>query len=442
MYVLKTFWPKIRFFAMSFLKAPLSKKLIILAIIFIAGWITISRIQNIRQQQPQYQTAQVAKGTLISSITASGTMAFGNSATISTGATGTVSNVYVQNGDNITAGQKIADITLDTESQQKQAAAWASYLSAQNSLNNAQAKLYSLQSTLFKANQVFVNDKGIANPSDQQKSDPRYIEENADWLQAESDYKNQTGVINQAQAAVTSAWLSYKQISSTITAPISGTITNLTISPGLSLVNTQTNSTSNNNSQTPQSIGTITTENGQLQAVVNVSEIDVVHITPGQKATLTLDAFPDKTFTGKVVSINTNGVVSSGVTTYPTTIVLDTNADRIYPNMAVSATIITNIKNEVLLVPTSAISTQGEQPTIRILKNGQVEQVDVEIGDSNDTQTEIRSGIKEGDTVITNITTTQSNPIQGSSSPFSSFGGGGARGFGGGGFVRGGGAGR
>jgi macrolide-specific efflux system membrane fusion protein len=418
----------------QFAAFSVKKKLLIIVGIAVLGILLVRMVAG-SSKQPQYTTEQAEKGTLITSVSSSGNVSTGSSVSITSDATGIVAELYIKDGDQVTQGDKIADITLDQNSLQKQTAAWASYLSAQNSLAAAQAKLNSLQSALFKANQAFVNDKGIANPSDQDKSDPKYIEEQADWQQAEADYKNQTNVIAQANAALTSAWLSYSQLSSTVTAPASGTISGLTLTAGAPISGGQSassstttgnnaNSTSTTSSQS-QSLGTIILPQNQIQATVNLTEIDVTKIKVGQKVTMTLDAFPDKTFTGHVSAINTNGSVSSGVTEYPTTISFDSAPSNIYPNMGVNATIITNIKDDVLLVPTSAIQSSNGQSTVRVIKNGQVQTIDVTVGDSNDTQTEIQSGLQEGDMVVTSVVT----PTTGSSTTTSPFGGGG--GFGG-----------
>ena len=375
---------------------------------------------------PQYQTATAQKGTLIMSVSDSGTITSAGSVSLTTTSTGTVGTVYVQQGDEVTQGEKIADLIPDQSSQQRQTQAWANYLSAQNALAADQAQLDSLQATLFKANQTFVNDKGITNPSDQQKADPVYIEEQASWLAAEANYKNQQGVIAKDQAAQTSAWYAYAQTASQITAPAAGVVTNLALTPGLAITGT---TSSSNNAPSTQTVGTITINSGQLQATVNSSEIDVTHLKVGQRATLTLDAFPNKTFTGQVSAIDTTGVVSSGVTSYPVTITLDSTQNNIYPNMSVSARIITAVKDNVLTVPSTAVQTVAGQSTVRILKNGQIQTVPVEVGDSNDTDTEITSGLSEGDTVVIGTLTTGSTGA--TSSPFSGFGGG--RGFGGGG---------
>ncbi len=417
----------------------LSKKQMAIAaiILIVLGFFIWTKVSS-AQQSPQYQTATVEKGTLVTTVSASGTISSGSNATITTGASGVVTDVYVKPGDSVTQGEKIADISLDQNAQQKQASAWASYLQAKNAVDSANTNLYTLQSAEFVANQKFINDAVARNlPTD----DPTYIEENAQWLAAEAAYKNQQNVIAQAQANLTSAWLSYQQISPEITSPATGTVNSLSLSVGLPLMGgtsqNSNNNSANSNTNSSQTVGTISLANSQIQATVNLSEIDVTKVQAGQKVTLTLDAFPDKTFTGKVLSIDTTGSVSSGVTTYPAIIALDSAANTIYPNMAVSAKIITAITDNVLLVPSTALQSQGGSTTIRLLKNGQLQSVDVTPGDANDTETVITSGVSEGDTVVTSIlNTTRSSGA--TSSPFSGTGIGGFRaggGFGGGNAV-------
>ena len=143
--------------------------------------------------------------------------------------------------------------------------------------------------------------------------------------------------------------------------------------------------------------------------------------------TVTFDAFPGKSFSGKIISIDTIGSVSSGVTVYPAFIKLDTEVPEIFSNMTANADIITQIKDNVLLVPISSIQTRNGRATIRVLKNGRVQNIEVETGISSNSQTEIVSGLKEGDMIISG-NTVLSTPLETSNqtrSPFSGFGGGG-----------------
>jgi len=421
------------------------KKLVIAAVVVIIVIFVGLRIFGPKNSAPQYQTASVTRGTLITNVSTSGSVSVANKVSVTTQASGAIDQVFVKNGDTVTAGENIATVKLDQNGQQKQASAWSSYLSAQNSLAAAQAKINSLQSSLFVANQAFVNDRGVSNPTDDQKADPKYIEEDATWLQAEADYKNQTNVIAQTQSALNSASLSYQAVSSTITAPITGTITDLTLTPGMQISGSSGNSNSTTTTtDSGQAIASIKT-GGTPIVSVNISEVDVTKVAVGQKATITFDALPNQTFTGKIIGINTTGSVSSGVTTYPATIALDTASDKIFPNMSATVSIITNVKDNVILVPTAAVQSGANGSTVRVMKNGQMSTVAVTVGDSSDTQTEIISGLSEGDTVVTSVVSTNATRASNSStSPFSAGGLGGGRGFGGGGgavFFRAGGGG-
>jgi hypothetical protein len=272
------------------------------------------------------------------------------------------------------------------------------------------------------ANQKFINDavaRGLST------TDPTYIEENATWLAAEASYQNQQNVIAQSQIALNNAWESYQADSPTITAPAGGTLGNLTITPGMVL--TSSGSSSSNSTSASQRVAVIKTQGNPI-GTFNVSEIDVSKIQPGQVATITLDSISGKSFTGNVKTVDRIGTVSSGVTNYPINILFDTSVDQILPNMSATASIIVATKDNVLLIPTTAIQTSNGQSTVRVLNGSQVQSATVETGLSSDTETEIVSGLTEGQTVITGNVFSTTTTTTGQSSIFSSLGrtGGGA----------------
>ena len=434
---MSSFFKKIKDLTFSTGKRKIITIIVVLVLGFF-GW----RMFGEQKAAVTYQTATATKGTLVVSLTEAGQVSVSNKVSVVTQASGIVNKIYVKSGDTVNAGDKIADITLDTAGQQRHAQAYSGLLSAQNSLNSANAQLNSLQSTLFVANQKFINDRGVINPSTDQKNDPVYIEENATWLAAEAAYKNQSGVIAQSQANLNNANLAYQLTSGTIVAPTSGTISDLTIVNGIQIGSNNTTAGSSTNTSN-QAIASIKTGNSTA-VTVSVAEVDVAKIQVGQKATITFDAIANKTFTGKVMGINTTGAVSSGVTTYPAVIQLDDTSDSsIFPNMSATANIISKVKDNVILVPSSAVTTTGSVSTVKVMKDGQVTTFTVEVGDSSDSQTEIISGISEGDTVVTSTISTATTTST-SSSPFSGglrlggFGGGSA----GGGAARSGGAAR
>lgn len=392
-------------------------------VIIVIGIIIISLIFQKFNSSPKvaYQTAQVEKGTIIATVSDSGNVSSGV-AEINSPTNGIIEEVYVKNGDQVSSGQNLFKVK-STASDQDKALAYSNYLLAQNTLNAAKAKMNSLQSALFTANQKFLNDRGVANPSDTQKQDPVYIEENANWLQAESDYNNQAGVISQAQAALNSSALALQATQDAIvTAPIAGTVANFSSGIGSSVAESSTASSS-----PVLVIGDFSSLGIKIQA----SEVDVPRIHPNQKATISLDAFPGSTFVGNVDSVDTVGANSSGVVTYNVFISFISPPSDIKPGMTASAIIQTDRKDNVIKVPSSALETINGQSYIRIMKNGQLTQVPVETGISSDTETEITSGISEGDTIATSVV--NQNSAQGNS-PFSGLGG---RGFVGGARVGG-----
>lgn len=406
----------------------LIKKIILLSVILIAGYFLISKLFFNSKNKISYQTEKATKGNLVVAVTGSGSVASTNSSNITTSATGVVKNIYVKDGDEVKTGDKIAELELDLEGQQKSSQAWATYLSAKNSLQTAKDNLYTVQSDLFTkwqshfdlaTNGLYENSDGTPNtPERESQTEYKVSEDN--WLASEAKYKAQQKAIEQAQTSLNTAWYAYQQSSPIIYAPISGTVSGLSLQIG-TVINSQSSS---NTSATTNKIANIKTS-ALPTLSINLTEIDVPKIKIDDKATVTFDAFSDKTFTGKVISIDMVGSVSSGVTNYPTVILLDTNSNAILPNMGVSANIITNTKDDVLLVSSSAIKTNSDNENyVQIMKNAKLVDQIVEIGLASDSQTEIISGLSEGDMVVTSSTQTTSTTTQQTKSVFGSFGGG------------------
>lgn len=172
----------------------------------------------------------------------------------------------------------------------------------------------------------------------------------------------------------------------------------------------------------------------QKIAEVSLNEIDVAKVKASQKVTLTFDAVPDLTITGQVAEVDAVGTVSQGVVTYTVKIGFDTQDDRVKTAMSVSAAIVTEAKPNVLLVPNSAVKSQGGMSYVEIvdgndrntalaanvsgaiLKNSPRRQ-NIEVGATSDDFTEIVTGLNEGDVIVTRTIqpTAQSAQTQNSS---------------------------
>jgi HlyD family secretion protein len=415
-----------------FIKMSLIQKFLFFLVIIITGYFIVSKIFLSKSNKSTYQTEKAVKGNLVVAVTGSGAVASTNSSNITTSATGVVKNIYVKDGDVVKTGDKIAELDLDLEGQQKSSQTWASYQSAKNSLQTAKDNLYSVQADLFtkwqshfdlSTSSLYENSDGTPNtPQRQSQTEYRISEDN--WLLSEAKYKTQQKVIEQAQSSLNTAWYSYQQASPIIYSPISGTVSGLSLQIG-TVINSQSSS---NTSATTNKIANVKTD-ALPTLSINLTEIDVPKIKIGDKATITFDAFSDKTFTGKVISIDTVGSVSSGVTNYPTVILLDTKSNEILPNMGISANIITNTKDDILLIPSSAIKNDDAGNSyVQLLEKGKQVNQNIEIGLASDSQTEIVSGLKEGDVVVTSTTQSAGTTTQQTKSVFGGFGGGGTGG--------------
>ena len=180
-------------------------------------------------------------------------------------------------------------------------------------------------------------------------------------------------------------------------------------------------------------LGTIITN--QKLAIISLNEVDIAKINLGQKVTLTFDAIPDLTITGSVAEIDSVGTISQGVVSYNVKISFDVEDARVKPGMSVSATVIVNTAQDVIVVPNSAIKNQNgtsyvetfSAPLAPIAVGAQgstsatsPQQTQVQTGLVDDTNTEITSGLKEGDIIVTKTitgstakTTTQAPSILG-----------------------------
>lgn len=348
----------------KFLSLPLVIK-IVLPILLIGGlgWFIYSKVAA-SSKKVSVKTTQVTKGTLVTSISSTGTITSSNKTIITTGATGTIKTVYVKNGDTVKKGQKIAEITLDDDGTNNQTTAWANYLTMQQNYKSAVADRTAADLQMWKDRQSILDaqteyDSMIAGAwNNKTKAEYTYNEKaivtktlelaKLTFTADETKYNNYSAFVTKAQQQSTEAYDNYKKVSSTIYASSTGTISNLSIATGVIISNTSTsitvstgsNSSENSSTVTSHTIGSITNPKGQYQATLSLTESDIVKIKSGQKVTMTMDAFEGITFTGQILSVDVAGTTTSGVTSYSVVVLLDNTDKEIYTNMAVSATII------------------------------------------------------------------------------------------------------
>ena len=141
---------------------------------------------------------------------------------------------------------------------------------------------------------------------------------------------------------------------------------------------------------------------------VQVVEVDINHVQIGQPATITFDAIPNKTYTGKVISTDLAGTAAQSSVNFNVTVQI-TNADaQVKPGMSANVTIITNKVDNALLVPSTSIftDTNGGQ-YVYLVQNGATTKVPVTVGAVSDSTTQITSStLKAGDTIVLSFAST------------------------------------
>lgn len=188
----------------------------------------------------------------------------------------------------------------------------------------------------------------------------------------------------------------------TITSPISGTVIEKNLKAGDQLDGSESGALA------------VIYDLEQLELKMNVSELDIGKIRPGQSVEITAEALPGETFLGTVEKVNINGTTTDGFTTYPVTILLS-EYGALNPGMNVSADIIVEQAQQALCIPTPAVSggnTVLVAPDGALGENGSVldpaklETRQVELGRSSQDYVEILSGLEEGETVLVPIQST------------------------------------
>ena len=339
-------------------------------LMIIGGFYYWHKKSNSKTTAVQYVTQAAEKGTLTVSVTGTGQVEAVNQVDLKSVVAGDaidVIKVYVKDAQAVKKGDLIA--LLDSEDAQK------SVRNSELSFKNAKIK----------------------------------------YEQAKRDYKK--GTIN--KLSFQAQEISYQQSQNSLAdakeklqdysmrAPFDGIVTDLSVSAGDSVSRSDV-------------LASIITKDVQANIVLN--EVDAVSVKEGDKAIVSFDALPNLTLTGKISKINTIGTVSQGVVSYDAQVTFDTQSDLLKPGMNVSASIITDAKVDVLLVPLSAIKSSGNRSYVEVLNDGDTpERKTVQVGASNDTQTEITGGISEGDKVVTQtINPSASNATSATSSGGSS----------------------
>jgi HlyD family secretion protein len=366
------------------------------------------------------QTVVVSRGNLIVSVSGNGTIAVSKEIDISFDKAGKVSKIYIAEGDTVITGQILALLVPLDEGQLELDVARAEAALAQAEYNLDKAENPYTDKEIEDAEQEVEDAEDRLDLADDML---RYVlQHGGEWevLQWQMEVLNaeiqlemaedklddmlnerdedQIYVLKKEVAAAETALeeASDALATQTLVAPFTGIVTTVYIDEGKILP--------------PPSVSQIPiirlSDPTSMEFVISLDEIDIPGIIVGDRAVITVDAFPGTDIEGKVISITPLPVVEAGLVSYDVKIAFNVpqNMD-IRIGMSATADIVKDDRQNVLLVPNGAISIDSEgNPVVMVVVSTtdglKTEERPIAIGISDGLQTEVLSGLQEGDTII------------------------------------------
>lgn len=343
---------------------------------------------NKAKQKVTYETATVERNAISESVTATGTIEPVTEVEVGTQVSGIIDKIYVDYNSIVTKGQLIAEmdrVTLQSE------------LASQRAAYNGAKAEYDYQKKLYDRNKL-LHEKQLIATTDYEASLYNYEKARSNYQAAE------------ASLAKAERNLSY----ATITSPIDGIVISRSVEEGQTVAS---------GFETP-TLFNIAADLTQMQVVADVDEADIGGIEEGQRATFTVDAYPNDTFEGTVSQIRLGSTTttssstsaSSTVVTYEVVITAPNPDLKLKPRLTANVNIYILDRKDVLCIPSRALRFTPSQSLIGsdgVIKDCEAKHKvwtrqgntftahPIETGISNGISTEVVSGVAEGTEVIT-----------------------------------------
>jgi HlyD family secretion protein len=338
---------------------------VVAILILVGGFIFYQRMgQNGSNQK--FRTMKVERGEISLTVTATGTINPVITVLVGSQVSGTIKDLYADYNSRVKEGQIIAQIDPAIFQAQVDQAK-ANVLNAQASLLNAQSNLQSAQANVAKAQVAVVDTKRTLErnrplmernviaqatmDTAQTNYDSAVAQEEAAKAQlesAKSQIESAKAQIEQTKAALKLAETNLRY--TTIRSPVNGTVISRNVDVGQTVAASL---------QAP-TLFTIAKDLTQMQVDTNVSEADVGRLATGQGATFTVDAYPEKTFRGRISEIRNAPITIQNVVTYDVVIQVDNKDLKLKPGMTANVTILVAHKEGVLKLPNAALRFRPE----------------------------------------------------------------------------------
>ena len=314
---------------------PLKGKWIVAGAIGVVALIVIVRSMS-GPASPKYQTAEISRGGIVATVTATGTLQPVNTVEIGPEISGQISKVLVDFNDKVSAGQLLAVMDTDTLR--------ARVLQSRASLASARAKVEDTRATIAEAQMKLARVKDLNGRGNASKQDL----DNAVAADARARAALQSA---QAQVDVASANLSSDETTLTkteIKSPINGIVMSRTVERGQVVAATF---------QTPV-LFKLAEDLTKMELLVDVDEADIGHVQEGQKASFTVDAFQDRQFPATITQVRFSPKTVDSVVTYQAVLAVDNSDLTLRPGMTATASITPATREDATVMPNAALRFQ------------------------------------------------------------------------------------
>ena len=322
--------------------------IIIGAIVALGGIGLGSRFFFSKNEEPRQQGSLVAvqRGNIYRIVSATGFLSSQGSQEVKFSKQGRIKEILVQEGDYVKEGQTLAKLEDDKER--------LSLLQAENALKEAESELESAK---------------LSSPKSVVEKKERQLRERKLELQ-----------------------LKRKELEDTLLkAPFSGMVSKIYVEKG-EIVSGEAVSAS-------RAILRLI-DTSRLFAEVAVDEVDIAQLRLGQRTEVTVDAYPDEIFSGKVVHIAPETTTSQGLVVVEVKIELEKADPRLKPGFTASADIITDEAKSVLVLPVEAVSETERGSFVMVSKEDGPTRREVTLGVSDGTNVEIKRGLEESEMIL------------------------------------------
>ncbi|HTU85591.1 MAG TPA: biotin/lipoyl-binding protein [Solirubrobacteraceae bacterium] len=372
------------------------------------------------------ETVTAEKGIVQSTVTGSGNVEPATDDDVNFQTSGTLSHVYVTQGQHVQKGQLIA--TLDST---------AAHLTLDEAESNLTAAEDDLSSTTSSAASTASAQASVDSAEASVQSAQTGLDETKLYAPVSGTVVSLSNLTPGAQVSSGSSSSGSSDSSSGSSSSDSSSSSGSTTAG--SLGGSSSSSSSDSSDGSSSSFAEIV-NTSKMAMTVAFSESDIGKLKVGQAATVTMDALTDVELAAHVSAISDVGTTSSGVVSYDATLTLDQSDAQVKPGMSASASVIVG-QAEGVTVPNGAVSGSGSLGTVELFRDGKTVREQVVVGLRGDSRTQIISGLSAGDQLEVTTTLPSLSSSSSSSSSSGTLGGSGGVGgsaLGGGGFPAGG----